>query len=191
MIIELADDFGTCHRHYSEIKIYCMPIITNMLEKDGFVHSIFYKYLFLLVAAFFIFSYSYAHPLSTGSENGPVPLEVEYYVQPFSRKAAVIVDDTSKAIDNKRKLRKARSYSFNDMRLSDILIKLERWFEVKFRYKDCLENKVYTITRIYNDEPIEKPLTLLEKLDAFSFIRSGDTILLYKKQEPNNTTPSK
>lgn len=167
-----------------------MAIVTNTWKKHGCLDFIAYKYISLLVAALTIFSCSYAHPLNNWIENDLVLRVAEHTDQSIFRQTYVVAGHSNKTINKKMKPRKVKSYSFNDMRLSDILLKLERWFEVKFRYEDCLENKVYTITRIYNDEPIEKLLTLFEKLDAFSFIRKGDTIHLYKKQEPDNGRPS-
>ncbi len=71
-------------------------------------------------------------------------------------------------------------FVFNNKRLSEIIRRLERWYEVKVTYGEEIENKKYIIGRIDKTEEITKPLTILEMAGAFHYNIDGNEVHISK-----------
>lgn len=79
--------------------------------------------------------------------------------------------------------KKNRVIKIDDWPMIDILFLLERWYNVKFRFIDCLQNERYYITGVSKDRPLQFWLGLLQELNAFNYVVKGDEVELYHHQE--------
>ena len=69
--------------------------------------------------------------------------------------------------------------SFEDEKLSDLAVKMERWFNVKININN--ENiKSYRITGAFQDETIEEALKELQYLVSFNYRISGNEVIISK-----------
>lgn len=141
--------------------------------------------------------------LISGYENDPVITTTLYTGGLFIRsgKNHVILKDSQQAIINpvNHSIHTAsapdlenagawRSNYFSNRKtrilLTDLLRKIERWYDVRIIYDDNITNESLTIGRISRKMPVDSVLSLLKGPGAFDFVKKEDGYHIRYSQQP-------
>lgn len=72
-------------------------------------------------------------------------------------------------------------FNFEDVTLSELVIKLERWYGVKFVFGDEASKALRFSGAVTKYRPLDYVLDIISKTTAVGFKESGDYIVVYTK----------